>query len=600
LGKRIFGAIFAMLLVATTMAQQGSVIKEIVVQGNQNVRTDAILLAMRTKVGQPYVQSTLDQDRKALEDLGFFQAVDVRAVPLDAQNYQILVNVSEFPLIKEIRVVGNTVVSTEEILKAITLQQGQVFNLRSETTSVQAIQQLYTSKGYFALVEDSGPLEESPGTISFSIRELTVNTISIQGNTRTRDRVIARLIKTKEGEPFNRDIWREDLVRIHSTGWFEPDSLEPQMLETEELGKVDLLIKLKEARTGQFNVGLQLDPRSSLAGLLRLSDTNFRGTGQGVGIDFLQGTRGGGASIDVDYSNPWIDNKDTALNVSVYSRIIYRFTGSAFGGDSNPIFDDDNRYFERRTGGTVGLSRPIGRHTSAFISGRFENIDTRDVSTSASDAFVQQDGDVGLIAFGAIRNRRDVNTDPSRGDWLRLSIEPGYSNITRVGGAASDESILGSNTFLRTNLEYRTYFSPQPPRPIEELDAPRRVIAVRVRVGSIMGNVPFFEQFFAGGSDTLRGYPEDRFWGRNMLLTSLEYRHPLQRAFSLIGFVDYGGAWGGYGSVREFSQSDRFKLHLGYGVGLSFRIQSLGQIRLDFGINESGGSRTHFLIGTSF
>lgn len=595
MSKRIGIAFLWLLLLASSLAQQGSVIKEIIVQGNQNVRTDAILLAMRTKVGQPYVQSTLDADRRTLEEMGFFQAVDIRAVPADGQDFQIIVNVSEFPLIKEIRVTGNTVIPTEDIQKALTIQPGQVFNLRSQTSSAQAIRELYVSKGYFALIEEIGPLEESPGTLNVKVVETTVNSVSVEGNTRTKDSVMRRLIKTKSGDAFNSRKWESDLRRIYGTQWFE--TVEPDAKEAEELGKVDLFVRVKEGRTGQFNVGLQLDPRSSLAGLLRLSDTNFRGTGQTLGVDFLQATRGGGASIDLDYTNPWIDNRDTALSMSVYSRLIYRFTGNTFGSNDTPT-DDDTRYYERRTGTTIGLSRPFGNDLSAFVSGRFESINTRDLNTTEDEGFIQQDGDVGVVAFGALRNRRDVDVDPSRGDWMRLSLEPGYSNIRKVGGELGNQDILGSNMFFRTNFEYRRYFSDQPSRGLE-LDAPRRVLAFRFRAGTISGNVPFFEQFFTGGSETLRGYAEDRFWGRHTLMTTLEYRYPIQRSFNVIAFADYGGAWGGYEQINNFTQSNNFKMHLGYGLGVSFRTP-LGPIRLDFGFNENGGSRTHFLIGTSF
>jgi outer membrane protein insertion porin family len=148
-------------------------------------------------------------------------------------------------------------------------------------------------------------------------------------------------------------------------------------------------------------------------------------------------------------------------------------------------------------------------------------------------------------------------------------------------------------------LEYRQYFTNQPPRGRKDPDAPRRVLAVRAKYGAVSGTIPFFEQYFAGGSNSIRGYDEDRFWGKYTLQTSIELRLPIQRSFNTVLFVDYGGAWGGFGSVNDFKQSDKFKMHVGYGIGLSFRTP-LGPIRVDFGFNEEKGSRTHFLIGTSF
>lgn len=581
----------AMALVAT--AQDTSAIKEILVSGNQNISRDAIVASMRTKVGQPYLQATLDMDRKSIEDMGFFQAVDIQAKPLEVGVWQIVVTVAEFPMIKEIRIVGNSAVKTEELLAAITLQAGQVFNLKSVQPSANAIRKLYSDRGLFVQIDEFGPMQEAPSTVNIVLLELTVNSVSVQGNTRTKDSVFRHLIKTREGDPYNVKKWESDLRRIYGTQWFE--DVKSVERESQNIGKLDLIANVKEARTGLFNVGVQFDPRSNFAGLLKLSDSNFRGTGQNVGINYLQSAEGSGASLDLEYGNPWIDGRDTSMQVALYSRLVFRFAGSGFGGSGVPT--DDNRYTERRTGATVGFARPVKEDVSGSISARVEKIQTADLNTGSTNAFIMQDGDVAVLSFGITQNKRDVDIEPSRGTWTRVLIEPGYSNITKVGGASTGAE-LGSSTFLRTNLEYRAYFSSGPPRG-KELDAPRKVLAARARLGIISGKVPFFEQFFAGGSDTVRGYAEDRFWGRQTLLTSLEYRVPVQKSFNIIGFVDYGGAWGGLGSVNTYTQSNKFDLHVGYGVGFSFRTP-LGPIRLDFGFNESGGSRTHFLIGTSF
>ena len=247
----------------------------------------------------------------------------------------------------------------------------------------------------------------------------------------------------------------------------------------------------------------------------------------------------------------------------------------------------------------MGFTHPLRDNMFSSVSARFEGIKTGNLSTNANTGFIKQDGTIGSVTFGLNANNRDVDVEPSRGDWWKVSVEPGVARITEIAGDQADQNLLGSNAFVKTNLEYRAYASPgQKPRG-RELDAPRRVLAFRARYGVISGTVPFFEQYFAGGSDTIRGYPEDRFWGKQQFLTTLEYRHPIQKSFNIIGFVDYGGAWGGYGTVNNYSQSNGPRLQLGYGAGISLRTP-LGPIRLDVGFDEQGKSRTHFLIGTSF
>lgn len=583
----------ALILAWTAAFAQGTGnIKDIIIRGNQRVSREAVLASMRTKTGQTYVQANLDQDKIALEALGFFQAVDIRAQAVE-DGWIITVDLAEWPEIKEIRVAGNAAISTEKILAAITLKPGEVFNLNASDPSRRAIRDLYQAKGYFAEVAEFGPMPESPNTLNVVIVEQTVASVSVEGNERTNDRVVHRLIKTRPGDPLNVNDWREDLRRLYATQWFETvDSRQ----EPVDLGKIALTAVVKETRTGTFNIGVQIDPRSSFAGFLKVSDPNFRGSGQSVGINLLQSSRGAGTSIDLDYGNPFMDSHDTAMNASIYSRVVYRFTGSGFGSSETPT--DANRYSERRTGGAIGFSRPIRKNTFASIGTRIERVETSDLDTTTTNNFIQQDGSLSTLTFGLTQNRRDVDIEPAKGDWFRLNIEPGWSNITKVGGAVAGDSLLGNSSYVKSSVEYRSYYSPQPPR-TNDLSEPRRVVAARVRYGQISGKTPFFEQFFAGGSDTLRGYEEDRFWGTNTLLATLEYRHPIQKAFNIIGFVDYGGAWGGYGTVGDFTQSNSVDLRLGYGLGMSFRTP-LGPIRLDFGFNDEGKGRTHFLIGTSF
>jgi outer membrane protein insertion porin family len=167
-----------------------------------------------------------------------------------------------------------------------------------------------------------------------------------------------------------------------------------------------------------------------------------------------------------------------------------------------------------------------------------------------------------------------------------------------VGGAVAGADVIGTHNFIRNTIEYRRYFTDQGPIG-RDFEATRRVLAVRIKAGTISGTVPYFEQFFAGGADTLRGYAEDRFWGRNELLTTAELRYPLQKAFSVIGFVDWGDAWGGYETVNTYTQTPTMQMHVGYGAGVSFKTP-LGPIRVDLGFDDRGKSRTHFLIGTSF
>lgn len=576
-----------------TLAQTVGTIKEVIVRGNSAISRDAILAAMKSKEGRPFVQGDLPNDESQIKNLGFFQDVKVLSRDLGGDEWQVIVEVLENPVVKEIRITGNTVFPTDQLLKLVTQPVGQIYNLRNALPTTDAISKLYEDKGYFAQV-DIVPLPESPNTLNVVVVERQVKDIYIEGLVRTRPSIIRKLMKVKPGQAYNEEAFSIDLRRLSSTQWFE--SITPKVREAGEIGKVDLLMDLKEARTAQIGMGLSLDPTSRLTGSIRYSDSNFHGSGQTVAVTLSQDTSGGGASAAFDYVNPFFDDKDSTIAVSIYSRIQSYFAGTGFGGVVSP---NDDRFDERRTGGTISFSRPFAKVFSGTIGITAQAIKTVNLRTTGTTNFIQQDGSLAYMTLGVARDTRDVPLDPAQGDFTSLTVEPGATDITKIGGGVSDAvDVLGNHSFVRTTFEYKHFWSKRPKKKKLE-DVARNVLAFRLKAGSISGTVPFFEQYFAGGSDTLRGYSDQRFWGKQTLLSTLEYRIPIQRSFSIIPFVDYGGAWGGYGTLNNFTQSKDLNLHLGYGAGIAFRTP-LGAIRIDLGINQNGGTRTHLSIGGSF
>jgi outer membrane protein insertion porin family len=584
----------AWMLTQAAWAQSAEVVKEVVVRGNVHVSRDNILTAMSLGEGKPYLESRINSDQQSILDLGLFKDVKVLSDRLTNSDWRIIVEVAENPFIREVRVTGNTVLLSKDLLPLVTQPLNAVFNTRTQRTTADNIVAAYEKRGYFVDI-DVAPLEDSPGTLNITVFEPIVNDIVITGLRNTRPRTINRLIRTKPGTAFNIEQWQLDMRRLQSTQWFEDVQIADRAVEGKR-NQFDLLMDVKEMRSAQFIVGASLDPRSRLAGQVRLVDSNFRGTGQTVGASVQQDTAGTGTSLELDYTNPFFDSRDTTFSIRAYSRAVNYFTGSGIGNSSSPT---DERFDERRTGGQVAFTRPFRKIYSATLGVGGESINTINLRTGTTNDFIQQDGSI-LKFLGSVQyDRRDVPLDPQWGDFASITLEPAFTNITRIGGnVAQNTELLGRGRFLRTTADYRLFLSKKP-KDRRKLGDARPVVAVRARVGYIKGTAPFFEQFFAGGGDSIRGYPEQRFWGNKLAVGTIEYRQPVQKNFTAVAFADYGTAWGGYGTLNNFVQSRSPKFRLGYGIGVGFRTP-LGPIRIDFGFNQEGGSRTHFSVGGFF
>jgi outer membrane protein insertion porin family len=133
------------------------------------------------------------------------------------------------------------------------------------------------------------------------------------------------------------------------------------------------------------------------------------------------------------------------------------------------------------------------------------------------------------------------------------------------------------------------------------------VLAARAIVGTSIGDLPLFDAFIAGGSETLRGYAEDRFWGRKTVLANIEYRVPIsgkqERKVQAVGFLDVGDAYGGVwrtpdDSVVYPAEHQHFSPRWGYGFGLRFNV-GVGWMRLDLGFSQEG-DQAYFSFGHMF
>ncbi|MGD1714182.1 BamA/TamA family outer membrane protein [Dapis sp. BLCC M172] len=245
----------------------------------------------------------------------------------------------------------------------------------------------------------------------------------------------------------------------------------------------------------------------------------------------------------------------------------------------------------KKLDGALGINYQIVSVRDAAFTNNIETKDELGNSFTFSD-----DGQDTLLTIDAalLFDNTDNPNDPNRGSRLRF----GSSQSIPIGDAQIGYNRLSASfsQFIPLNL---FGFSEGP-----------RTLLLNLQGGAFIGDVPSYQAFNLGGTQTIRGFEKGEVsTSRSFVKATAEYRFPitelrlLKQDVELGGtlFVDYGndlatadGVSGNPAGVR-----DKFGDGLGYGLGLSAK-SVIGRMRLEFGFNNEGSNHFHFTFGDRF
>lgn len=532
-------------------------------------------------IGQRYDKKATDTALEAILDLGWFFRGEYRTEPIEG-GVRIVFVMVENPVITEVRFNGNTKLTSATLLTVIKSKPGEVLNRDQVTQDAVAIKQAYARDGY-TLVEVTDINITPEGRLEFQIFEPILSEIRIEGRRKTRDIVIRRQLKVRAGDVYNENAIRQTLQNLERLQIFQEVTAVPEPGLTP--GTLILVINIKERRTGTAALGVGQSSTQGIIGFVDVADTNLFGSGQRLSMRVQVGAEN---SYEFAYANPWIDPKPTSFSVNLYNRSILR---------EAVLPTQTVDYDEKRTGGNVSFGRPLSTYTQGFVTLRADKVRGTNFPSTLDPALKTKlerqfgPSDVRSITVSSVRDTRLDLLYPTNGSF---------------GSLATEFAGFGGERFMKFTGDARRYWAVhQPTRTVKGSVGPTAetrkplpwVIASRLMAGTTSGTPPFLDQFLVGGADTLRGYSQDRFPGKAMVLWNNELRIPLTDTLQIVGFVDAGDAWGGE-FANEFGDA-KFKLHYGYGAGVRV-VTPIGPLRLDYGLNEDGGHEFHFGVGTTY
>ncbi len=589
-------------------------ISRILIVGNKNINDAAIrgvITSAGLKLGDTYTPENAATARDAVKAMGYFNGdIGLSGGQDPAGGVDVTFTVRENPVIKTIKFTANTptgepTIPSDKLKSLMTTKEGQVLNTNILVRDLDSLFNHTTSyvyqQGYIFDVSSDINIDPISGVLNIPLVEAHINSIKITGLKKTKPTVITRELHTQVGDVLDEKKLQKDLTRVYNLGLF--DEVGPFDPSSTDVGKVDITIPVTEKRSGQVSVGVGYSSTQKLVGQAELAENNFRGLGERVSLQWQVGGVNSQSSLELGFFEPYLDKRHTSLDVDIYDKAVYRFNSSGLSGGSSSVnvSGDTNTYIERHRGATLGINRPYGDFLTLGITGRSETVSTDNVNVGV-DQYIRQKGSVSGLGLRGILSNRDNEFAPAAGGLTSISYEFVSASTQPVSSLAVSPLAPGREIFGKLGLDLRRYNSLQGPRKPGNFTQPKRVLATRILIGATAKNVPFFEQYFLGGADSLRGFDQDRYWGSNLALFQAELRVPVGKDNNFQGVLlfDGGDAWNSIYQVQGLSQDTAFKLRYDYGVGIRL-VTPIGPIRLDYAIPNGGGSgRTQFSIGQSF
>lgn len=545
----------------------GKTVTAVKITGMSTVGENAVLAAVKTKVGDKADPETVKQDLQSIYELGYFFDVVANFTEVP-EGIQVVYTVMENPQLKEIVIKGNTKVSNEKIKQLLTIQPGTVLNAKTLNDNMRAVEQYYHDQG-FILAKVNDVAMGTGGVLTISVNEGVLEGITVKGNDKTKTNVITREVKLKTGEAFNVKDARRSMQKVYNLGYFEDVNM--KLNPGKEPNAVVLETSVVEQKTGTFSIGAGYSKADGMVGIIELGDNNFRGTGDKVKVHWEFGGNGGNKNYEFGYTKPWLDDKQTSLGFTVYD-MTNEYSDYEHG-------DLVSSYDKERKGWDITLGRPSGEYMQNYIT--FKNrkdewkeaVEGKDYSKDSP--YVEEDY-IGKN-FGLTRSVTLTRVFDSRDNVFNATEGKRYSLSAEFAGKA----LGGDFNYNKYTAEARQYLKV----------GKEQVVALRLTAGYADGHMPDSGRFAVGGADTLRGYEDDEFKGDKMLAATAEYRFPVAKKVQGVVFTDVGNAWDGEG----------YKLNdLEASVGVGLRITTpIGPIRLDYAQGGEGG-KTHFSFGGQF
>jgi outer membrane protein assembly complex protein YaeT len=499
----------------------------------------------------------------------------------DSAEVDVAIQEGEHFTVGEVTFSGADGTPEAELRAATPLKEGQTFSPRALAESEQALKDHIDGLGHpDANVESRVELQTDEADVAFDVAagpRMTVDTIKIAGNRVTKNRTISKALSFGRGDLVTKKSLLTSQQQLYRTGLFSNVKLTYAPAEADDATAQTVTVKVEEAPPLSLGLGVGYDSQDGPRASFLLGYANLGGRGVGIAFQGRIGTKENRALLTLRRRRAFGNTID-ALSSLLYERTV------------------ETGFSNSRKGFSVRLEQRPKPRWIRFLRYSIQDVniyDITDAEAALTQIFEDKLSSIRLadIGLGLVRDTRDDAFSTTRGGYgsIETSIfaEP-------LGSQASFVKVFvrGSWTApMKRGLRFATF--------------------VRIGAEPPFGDtavVPLSERFFAGGSNTMRGFATDSVGGINLsgfyaggealLILNEELSFPIWRTLRGEMFLDAGNV---YPKVSDFDATD-----LRSSAGLGLRLDTpIGPIRIEYGWKldrmegESAGELV-FSIGTVF
>ncbi|QOY51297.1 outer membrane protein assembly factor BamA [Candidatus Sulfurimonas baltica] len=484
------------------------------------------------------------------------------------------------------------VIDDELIKELIKLEIGKPFNIKTFRDDSQKIKTLIADLSYaFVQVIPDLKKDKEKQTVEVIFKvmpgeRVMIRNVIISGNTRTLDRIVRRELYLGPNDMYSLTDLTDSRNALGRLGFFDGNTIEERRVDNKTM---DLVVKLKEAPTGNIQLGGGYGSYGGLLVSVSVDDRNVWGSGINVGVKAERSELTSSYSFNI--SNPRLNDSDFSGNFSVYTN------------DT-----EYNDYSVSSNGISTGLGHRFTRHISGYLGYGFsDNSYTFDQNTTVDTTLFEDYSKSSVTASVKFDNTDDFYL-PRSGFTLSQSFE--------------DAGIGGDASFIKARTNFGIF------KGLESYLGFDAIIRYKARVyyAKETGFLPLAERFYMGGIGSVRGYEsyslspttEDdaavdnlrRVGGELTASNSLELSLPLvpKAKMRLVTYLDYGYIGASGNELKSSTGTSVYKSNDitrgGFGFGLEW-FSPVGPIQLMFSkpIGQEEGDKTavfEFTMGQRF